>query len=125
MKITRFEDLDAWKEGRKLVKFIYSLTKLREFSKDYSLKEQIRRAAISVTSNIAEGFDSGSRLEFIKFLGYSRWSISEIKNQLYIASDESYISKEQFEQAYQLSSTVSKIIYGLMKYLKTTKAKSH
>lgn len=98
---------------------------MREFSKDYSLKDQIRRAAISVTSNVAEGFDSGSRLEFIRFLGYARRSISEIKNQLYIAFDESYISEKQFEGAYQVSSTVSKIIYGLIKYLKTTKAKSH
>jgi four helix bundle protein len=122
MKITRFEDLDAWKEGRKLVNKIYGLSSGQKFSKDFSLKDQIRRAVISITSNIAEGFDAQSNAEFVRFLAYGRRSSSEVKNQLYIALDQKYITQEQFEEAYELASTVSKIIFGLIRYLRRARA---
>ena len=121
MKIVRFEDLDAWKEGRRLVNMIYKLTEGQKFSRDFSLKDQIRRAAVSITSNIAEGFDCQSKMEFARFLAYARRSSSEVKNQLYVALDQQYITTLQFQEAYELSSTVSKIIYGLIKYLRQTK----
>jgi four helix bundle protein len=121
LKIVQFEDLDAWKEGRKLVNMIYKLTEGQRFSRDFSLKDQIRRAAVSITSNIAEGFDCQSKAEFARFLTYARRSASEVKNQLYVALDQQYITTLQFQEAYELSSTVSKIIFGLIRYLRQAK----
>lgn len=118
MKILRFEDLEVWKEGRKLSRKIYVLTRGKKFSVDYPLVDQIRRAVISITSNIAEGFDSQSNVEFVRFLKYSRRSVSEVKNQLYIALDEEYISQKDFDEAYELCSTISKMLYGFMSYLR-------
>lgn len=118
MKILRFEDLEVWKEGRKLSRKIYVLTRGKKFSMDYPLVDQIRRAVISITSNIAEGFDSQSNVEFVRFLKYSRRSVSEVKNQLYIALDEEYISQKDFDEAYELCSTISKMLYGFMSYLR-------
>ncbi|MBI3578037.1 MAG: four helix bundle protein [Ignavibacteriales bacterium] len=118
MKIVRFEDLEVWKEGRKLTKKIYALTKNKKFSRDFSLVDQIRRAVVSITSNIAEGFDAQSNIEFIRFLKYSRRSVSEVKNQLYIALDEEYIEQIEFDEAYEMCSTVSKMLFGFMRYLK-------
>lgn len=99
------------------MRLIYKLTKAVEFSKDFALRDQIRRAAISVMSNIAEGFDAGYDNEFIRFLGYSFRSISEIQSQLYTASDESYITETEFREAYDQCADVRKQIRGLVKYL--------
>ena len=81
----RFEEMHAWQSARDLVKLIYGATKQPDFSRDFTLRDQIRRAAISVMSNIAEGFGSGSGAEFIRFLGYARRSVSEMQSQLYAA----------------------------------------
>jgi four helix bundle protein len=118
MKILRFEDLEVWKEARQLTQRVYALTRKKEFSKDFSLPDQIRRAAISITSNIAEGFDAQSNAEFVRFLRYSRRSASEVKNQLYIALDQHYITQEEFDDTYGMCSTVSKMLYGFMGYLR-------
>lgn len=90
--IERFEDVVAWQKGRELVRVIYRLTKLTEFSKDFALRDQIRRAAISITSNIAEGFERGGTREFIQFLGHAKGSCGELRSQLYIALDETYLT---------------------------------
>ncbi|MBM4159957.1 MAG: four helix bundle protein [Ignavibacteria bacterium] len=115
MKIMCFEDLDAWKEGRKLVNRIYGMSNRQKFSRDFSLRDQVRRAAISVTSNIAEGFDSESKAEFIRFLVYARRSTSEVKSQLYVAHDQQYITDRDFQEAYELASVVARITYGLIR----------
>lgn len=80
MKISRFEDLECWEQARKLMKVIYEMTKIPPFSKDYRLKDQIIGAGISIMNNIAEGFDSQSNIEFVRFLRYSRRSISEVQS---------------------------------------------
>lgn len=118
MKILRFEDLEVWRESRKLSKRIYTLTRGKKFSRDFPLVDQIRRAVVSLTSNIAEGFDSQSNIEFVRFLRYARRSVSEVKNQLYIALDEEYVTQEDFDEAYEMCSAISKMLFGFMRYLR-------
>lgn len=112
-----------WKVGRSLTKRIYSLTKGRKFSRDFSLGDHIRRAAVSITSYIAEGFDAQSNAEFVRFLKYSRRSTSEVKNQLYIALDEEYITQQEFDEAYEQCSTISKMLFGFIRYLQKASSK--
>jgi len=121
MKIERFEDLDAWKEARILVHNIYKLVKRSNFSRDFALRDQIIRAAISTMSNIAEGFDSGSNQHFIQFLLYSRRSASEVQSELYIALDNKYISHEEFRESYFKAESVRKLCSGLITYLRKFK----
>lgn len=120
--IRRFEDLHIWQAARGLVKIIYLYTTQGEFQRDFALRDQIRRAVISIMSNIAEGFGSGSDAEFIRFLGYARRSLSETQSQLYIALDLSYITKDDFDITYQKANTAEKQINAFITYL--TKSKS-
>ena len=119
MKIIKFEDIEAWKEARVLTKMVYKITKKNAFAKDFGLKDQIRRAAVSIMSNIAEGFTSHSKASFIKFLIYARSSSSEVKSQLYVALDQGYIKQEEFNKTYEQSSKTARLINGFIKYLKT------
>ncbi|TAN58663.1 four helix bundle protein [Patescibacteria group bacterium] len=98
MKIKRFEDLNIWKLSLQIAKEIYDLTAKREFSKDFKLRDQIRGAIISVSSNIVEGFEKNNNNEFIRFLRISKGSTGEVRNQLYIALAVGYITKEEFEK---------------------------
>jgi len=118
MKIKNFEEIESWKRARQLSKKIYKITSTEKFSKDWELKEQIRRAAISVMSNIAEGFDSSSKIEFARFLGISRRSASEVQSQLYIALDQNYIDANDFNPLYKETEEIRKMITGFIKYLK-------
>ncbi len=120
MKITRFEDIESWKEGRILARQIYQLTKKGKFKSDYGLCDQICRAVISITSNIAEGFDSQSSTEFIRFLIYARRSTSEVKSQCYLALDNGYISQLEFDELYKEATLISKLINGFIAYLTQT-----
>jgi len=122
MKITRFEDIEAWKLGRELSRRIYEVVNGTKFSKDYGLRDQICRASVSVMSNIAEGFNAGSNAEFTRFLGYAQRSCSELQSQLYIALDQNYITKELFDNIYDLSRKTSSKIGAFIKYLKQQKA---
>jgi four helix bundle protein len=119
-KIERFEDVEAWKKGRELRKSIYACSKAGKFATDYALRDQIRRASISITSNIAEGFEREGNREFLQFLANSKGSCGEVRDQLYVALDEQYITKEQFEVLYRNAMEVSRIISGFMKYLRQT-----
>lgn len=119
MKIERFEDLEVWQLARRLVKSIYKLTSDSKFSKDFSLVNQIQRSAISIMSNIAEGFERKSKKEFIQFLYTAKGSCGELRSQLYIALDLSYINKKEFEENYLLAEKISKSIAGFIKYLKS------
>ena len=114
-----FEDLPVWKLARKLSIQIYKITSCTEFRKDFGLRDQIRRAGISLMSNIAEGFEHETQAQFISYLGRAKASAGEIRCQLYIASDLSYISDLQFQEAIALAKECSKQIYGFIKYLKT------
>jgi four helix bundle protein len=97
-KIERFEDLQSWQKGRQLTNMIYDLTEHPKFSKDFRLRDQIQDAAGSVMHNIAEGFDSGSNPEFIRFLKISRRSASEVQSELYLALDRKYITEEELKK---------------------------
>jgi len=91
-KIKTFEELTSWQEARKLVNKIYKITQQGSFSKDFELKNQIRRSAISIMANIAEGFHRNSNKDFMRFLDYSRSSLAETISHCYIALDQEYIS---------------------------------
>ncbi len=118
MRIKRFEDIETWQEARILVKEMYRLTKTHEFSKDWGLCQQIQRAAVSIMNNIAEGFDSCSKAEFIKFLGYARISSSEVQCDLYVALDQNYIDQYDFNKNYEQSEKIRRKTTAFMNYLR-------
>ena len=120
MKITRFEDIDAWKEARKLVKMVYGvIKKSKEFRKDFRLINQMQDAAVSSMSNIPEGFARKSDREFIQFLYISKSSAAEVQSQLYVALDQEYITQEDFDNIYNQADIVSKLDSGFIKYLQS------
>jgi four helix bundle protein len=116
-KIERFQDLEAWKAARKVTKAIYTVSRQEGFSRDFGLCNQIRRAAVSVLSNIAEGFDRNGDKEFIQFLSISKGSCSEVYSQLYVALDQEYIDETQFREIANDIEETARIVSGLMKYL--------
>lgn len=113
MTINRFEDLIAWQKARQLVASVYQTTGKGAFAKDYGLRDQIQRSAVSIMSNIAEGFDRGSRPEFHKFLVIAEGSCAEVRSQLYVALDCGYITQQDFDTIVALAQEVAKIIGGL------------
>jgi four helix bundle protein len=117
-KISRFEDIESWKRARMLTNEIYTITSSGTFSRDFALRDQIRRAAISILSNIAEGFERGGDNEFLQFLSVAKGSCGEARAQLYVALDQAYISPAQFETLSKTANDVSQLISGLMKYLR-------
>ena len=117
-QIRRFEDLKAWQYGRDLTNAVYSLTQKQQFKSDYGLVDQIRRASVSVMNNTAEGFERGSNKDFVKFLFIARGSAGEVRSLLYVAMDQKYINKEEFEETYDISIQTSRIIWGLIKSLR-------
>ena len=92
----RFEEIEAWQFSRELAKLIYEATKQGQFAHDYGLKDQIQRAAVSIMSNIAEGFERNGNKEFINFLTIAKGSCGEVRSQLYVAFDQGYVDKAQF-----------------------------
>jgi four helix bundle protein len=116
--IERFEDLECSKAGRKLKQLVYQYSRTRLFSNDSSLVTQIRRAAQSVTANIAEGFEREGNREFVQFLSQSKGSAGEVKDHLYTALDETYISQSDFDAAYALAEDTTNLIGGFMSYLR-------
>lgn len=123
--IVRFEDIEAWDAARRLRQTVYRLTRQAGFARDYALVDQIRRAAISGASNIAEGFERGGNREFIQFLSNAKGSIGEVKDQLYCALDENYVTREDFTNAYGLAESASRLVGGLMTYLRRAEFTGH
>jgi four helix bundle protein len=115
--ITRFEEIEAWKTARQLTNSVYALTNQAGFNRDFGLRDQIRRAGVSVMSNIAEGFESRTDVQFTNFLGMARASAGEVRAQLYIALDQKYITEEQFNETFAMAETCSRQIAKFMKYL--------
>ena len=115
--IQRFEDIQAWQEARKLVKMIYALTNKDLFSKDFGMRDQIRRAAVSTMANIAEGFDCESKIEFARFLGIARRSAVEVQSILYAALDTGYINQEDFDLHYEQARKSKALIGGFKRSL--------
>jgi four helix bundle protein len=112
-----FEDLEIWREGRKLAVMIYGFTSKGKFAKDFGLKEQIQRAAVSVASNIAEGFERKTNKDFVKFLYYAKGSTGEIRTQLHIARDLGYLLDGDFYEMYIRTQVLSAKIGKLISYL--------
>ena len=113
----RFEDLIAWQKARLLTKEIYLVTRDGDFSRDFGLRDQIQRAAVSIISNISEGFERDSTTEYLRFLGIAKASCGEVRCQLYVALDIGYLDEPKFEQLKQQTIEVSRIITGLRKSL--------
>ena len=116
-KIERFEDVEAWKLARESTKLIYEVSSAGDFSRDFGLKDQIRKSSVSVMSNIAEGFERDGDKEFIHFLSIAKGSCGEARSQLYVALDQDYITREQFDAAYCSMFETGRRIGGFMKYL--------
>lgn len=117
----RFEEMHAWSSARELVQMVYEVTRQSRFNRDFALRDQIRRAVISVMSNIAEGFGTGSDADFVRFLGYARRSASETQSQLYAALDQYYISSEKFDETYAKANLTERQINALIGYLSRSK----
>jgi four helix bundle protein len=118
--IERFEDIEAWQRARELTKSIYEATADGLWNRDFGLRDQIRRAAVSVMSNIAEGFERGGKAEFGRFLTMAKGSAGEVRCQLYVALDVGYIDQRAFRQLSALAERTSSMIAGFMNYLKST-----
>ena len=117
-KITRFEDIKAWQNAQSLVDKVYELSGKDKFNKDYALRDQIRRASISIPSNIAEGFSRESNQEFIRFLFIAKGSAAEVQSQLYTAKSQNYLTEEKFDEIYQQLEIISKQLSRFITYLK-------
>jgi four helix bundle protein len=113
MAVDKFEDLIAWQKARALTKAIYEATRKDHFAKDFGLAGQIQRAAVSIMSNVAEGFERNRPAEFHRFLLIAKASCAEVRSQLYIALDIGYLSQSEFSQLLQQSQEVGKIVSGL------------
>ncbi len=120
--VRRFEDMEAWKTARELTRLIFELTEKPEFSRDYSLKDQIRRASVSAMSDIAEGFESRTQRLFVDLLGRAKGSVAEVRSDLYVALDRKYITQEDFARAYDLADKTARQIANLMIYLESAPA---
>jgi len=119
-KIHRFEDIEAWQLARELTVEVYRLTLKEDFNRDYGMKDQIRRASVSIMNNIAEGFERGSNKDFAKFLFISRGSAGEVRSLLYVAKDLGYISEQEFENNRTLCCRIGGALWGLIQHLKKT-----
>jgi four helix bundle protein len=121
--IQNFEDIEAWQKARELTKAIYTCSGKGAFAKDFALREQIRRAVISIMANISEGFERGGSAEFSQFLSIAKGSAGEVESQLYIALDQGYITQEEFKTLRLKATSTKKLISGFMNYLKQSAIK--
>ncbi len=121
--ILKFEDIVAWQKALELSDLIYECSNKDKFSKDFGLRDQMRRASVSVVSNIAEGFEREGNNQFIYFLLVAKASAGELRAQLYVARNQKYITTEEFEQLNNKVIEVSKTISGFISYLRTQKKK--
>jgi len=116
--VARFEDLDVWQKARALVNEVYALTRDGSFGRDFALRDQIRRAAVSVTANIAEGFERGGDREFHQFLAVAKGSCGEVRSHLWSALDQGYVTQVQHGEMRKRAEEVGRMIAGLMRHLR-------
>jgi four helix bundle protein len=114
----RFEEIKAWQKAREIAKEIYNLTSDRRFSQDNALRDQLRRASISIMANIAEGFGRRSDKEFANFLNIAHASVYEVESHLYIALDLRYIDQGRFDEIYSALEETARMLYALEKHLR-------
>ena len=122
-RIDRFEQIEAWIKARELTKAIYGISRHGEFARDFALRDQIRRAAISIMLNIAEGFERDGNSEFRQHLSIAKASAAEVQSGLYIALDAELIDATEFDQLYQLAQDTKNLIAGFIRYLNKTPLK--
>jgi four helix bundle protein len=115
----RFEDLDVWQRAKDLTNLIYKHSTDGTFSRDFGLRDQMRRAAVSIMSNIAEGFESQTQAMFIKYLAYAKGSAGELRAQLYIARDQGYITEEDFNTMLSTAEIRSRQLSRFIQYLES------
>jgi four helix bundle protein len=120
-----FEEIDAWQKARELTRRVYDVTAKGAFARDYALRDQLRRACVSVMSNVAEGHGRGGTKEFLQFLSMALGSADEVSSQLYVALDQKYISDGEFHELTALTQETANLIGGLARYLRTTELKGH
>lgn len=113
-----FEDIESWKKAYEITLWIYKLTEDGKFSKDFGLRDQIRRASVSIMANIAEGYGRKSNTEFANFLNIARGSSHEVQSHLHIAFGLGYIAQDDFDQLYNSLAEVSRLTLGLARYLR-------
>jgi four helix bundle protein len=121
MGFDRIEDIEVWQRGCRLAVDVYSMSKAGLLSKDYGLRDQIRRAAVSISSNIAEGYERESDKEFARFLYIAKGSCGELRTQLYIAKALNYISNTDSDKLILECKEISSMLAGLIKYLRGNK----
>jgi four helix bundle protein len=117
-RIRRFEDLEAWKIARLIARDIYRLTRKGDFARDFGLRDQICRSAVSIMANIAEGFERDGDKEFLNFLSIAKGSSGETRSLMYVVLDQGYVTKEEFENLSSRLVECSRVISGLSKYLR-------
>lgn len=115
-----FEDLRVWQTARALTNAVYEHTKTGAFSKDFGLRDQIQRAAVSIMSNVAEGFESRTRSQFIHYLGQAKASAGEVRCQLYVAKDQGYIDQDTFEELSDDAEKITRQLYRLIEHLENS-----
>jgi four helix bundle protein len=113
----KFEDIIAWQKARHSTRLVYQITSASAFSADYDLRNQIRRASVSIMANIAEGFGRHSDKEFANFINIAHGSATEVQSHLYVASDMGYVGKEDFEKLYDLMGEICRMLYALRQKL--------
>jgi len=123
MVFRRFEDMKVWQEGRELVKAVYSETRKTAFSRDWGLRDQLQRAAVSIASNIAEGYARRGNREMVKFLWIAKGSAAEVQSQLYNASDLGYVDDSAFNALYDQANLVQVHLYHLIESLSSDLAR--
>lgn len=122
-RVNRFEDLEAWKIAREIVRAVYGVSQNERFARDYGLKDQIRRSSVSIMSNIAEGFERDGDREFANFLSIAKGSAGETRSLLYVALDQNYISESEFNSISGRLIENSRVISGLSNYLRQSELK--
>jgi four helix bundle protein len=118
--IERFEDSKSWQKARELTRGVYAASREGSFARDFGLRDQIRRAAVSVMANIAEGFERDGDKEFIQFLSTAKGSCGEVRSHLYVALDEGYVDKQQADTLMNLAVETSRMLAGFIDYLRNS-----
>jgi four helix bundle protein len=116
--INHFREIESWQKARELTKSVYAVSSKGPFARDFALKDQMRRAAISVLANIAEGYERGGNAEFIQFLSVAKGSVGEVEAQLYIALDQGYVTQDEFRAIEAQIRSTKRLVAGLMVYLR-------
>jgi four helix bundle protein len=120
MQFKRFEEMPVWQDARKLTTLIYTWTQREKFARDFGLRDQIQRSAVSIMSNIAEGYERATRKDFLLFISYAKGSVGEVRSQLYIGFDLKYIDEQQFKNGYDLCVSISTQLSKFSQHLKST-----